>query len=103
VMSKSRGNVIDPLKTIEKYSADSLRIFLVSMASADKDSVWNSNGLESMHKFLVRIVSSIGKIKVGKSDERVESKLNKTVKEITGDIENVAHLFDNPLFVSLDF
>jgi valyl-tRNA synthetase len=36
-MSKSKGNVIDPLDLIEKYSADALRFTLLSMASPGTD------------------------------------------------------------------
>ena len=36
-MSKSKGNVIDPLNLIEKYSADALRFTLLSMASPGRD------------------------------------------------------------------
>jgi leucyl-tRNA synthetase len=87
VMSKSRGNVIDPLDVSKKYSADTLRIFLVSVASPDKDSSWSSTGIESMHKFVNKFVSFILEVKRGKSSERAESKINKAIKEITNDIE----------------
>jgi leucyl-tRNA synthetase len=42
VMSKSRGNVIDPVETINEYGADTLRLFLVSVASPDKDFSWSN-------------------------------------------------------------
>ena len=88
VMSKSRGNVVDPLEIIKKYSADSLRIFMVSMASAEKDSIWSSTGLDSMHKFVVKVAESLPKMKFGKSSLRIESKTNIAVKGINENIEN---------------
>ncbi len=91
VMAKSRGNVIDPLDTTKKYGADSLRLFLVSIASPDSDFIWNSTGLERMHKFLTKSFNYISNAKIGKSDKRVESKVNKTIKEITRDIENLKY------------
>lgn len=87
VMSKSRGNVIDPLETMKKYGVDTLRLFLVSVSSPDKDSAWSSTGIESMHKFVNKFVSFILEIKKGKSSERAESKINKAIKEITKDLE----------------
>jgi leucyl-tRNA synthetase len=87
VMSKSRGNVVDPLDMIKKYSADTLRIFLVSIASPDNDYSWSNTGIESMHKFIKRFVDFYSSVKFGKSSTRVESKMNKAIKEITVDIE----------------
>ena len=86
VMSKSRGNVVDPLEVIKNYSADTLRIFLVSIASPDKDSSWSPTGIESMHRFLNKFINFVTEVKKEKSSERIESKLNRAIKEITSDI-----------------
>ncbi|MBS3163211.1 leucine--tRNA ligase [Candidatus Woesearchaeota archaeon] len=87
-MSKSLGNVINPIDTIEKYSADSLRLNLMSLASPDKDSNWSDKGIESSHKFINKIYEYFNKIKIGKSSSKIESKVNKTIKEVTSDIDN---------------
>jgi leucyl-tRNA synthetase len=86
VMSKSRGNVVDPLDMVNKYSADTLRIFLVSLASPESDYSWNSAGIESMHKTIKKIIDFFQTIKIGKSSKKAESKINKAVKEITSHI-----------------
>lgn len=91
VMSKSRGNVVDPLDVIKKYSADTLRIFLVSVASPDKDSSWSDTGIESMHKFINKFINFTSEIKKGKSSEKIESKINKAIKEVTKDIEEMQY------------
>lgn len=91
VMSKSRGNVIDPIDTVKKYGTDTLRMFLVSVASPDKDSAWSSTGIESMHKFVSKFITFILEIKKGKSSERAESKINKAIKEITKDLEGIQY------------
>ena len=91
VMSKSRGNVIDPLDMAEKYSVDSLRMFLVSVASPNNDFVWNTMGLESTHKFLIKILNYFSKVKIGKSDKKIQNKINKTIKEVTEEIENLKY------------
>jgi leucyl-tRNA synthetase len=87
-MSKSLGNVIDPLDIIKKYSADSLRLFLVSNASPDSDFNWSDKGVQTSFKFVNRVFTNFEYIKIGKSDKRVESKINKAIKDITEDIEN---------------
>jgi leucyl-tRNA synthetase len=89
VMSKSRGNVIDPLDVTKKYGADTLRLFLVSMASPDKDSSWSDTGLESMHKFVNKIFEFSKTLKFGKSSPKLQHKLNKAVSEISKEIENL--------------
>ncbi|MCH7902792.1 class I tRNA ligase family protein, partial [archaeon] len=91
VMSKSRGNVIDPLDMAEKYSVDSLRMFLVSVASPNNDFVWNTIGLESIHKFLIKVLNYFSKVKIGKSDRKIQNKINKTIKEVTEEIENLKY------------
>jgi len=91
VMSKSRENVIDPLVVSEKYGVDTLRLFLVSMASPDKDYSWSSTGIESMNRFVVRAYNFFDDLKIGKSSEKQEHKINKFVKEVTSCIEDVQH------------
>ena len=91
VMSKSRGNVIDPLDISKRHGADTLRMFLVSMASPDKDSVWSNTGIESTQKFLIRAYSLMSNIKLGKSSSKTEHKINKAIREITKNIEGVRY------------
>ena len=90
-MSKSRGNIIEPFDMIEKYGADTLRLALVSFASPDKDSIWDEKIVAGSHKFLNKIYEYFENFKPGKTNARVESKLNKTIKEVTELIENFKH------------
>jgi len=87
-MSKSFGNVINPLEIISKYGADSLRLALMSFASPDKDTNWDEKILLGSYKFLNKIYDYFQKVKIGKADKKTESKLNKTIKEVTNQIEN---------------
>ncbi|MFA6022945.1 MAG: leucine--tRNA ligase [Candidatus Pacearchaeota archaeon] len=87
-MSKSLGNVINPIEIIDKYGADSLRMALMSFASPDKDTNWDEKVLIGSYKFINKVIEKIPNIKKGKSSKRIESKVNKTIKEITEDIEN---------------
>lgn len=87
-MSKSLGNVINPLDIISEYGADSLRLALMSFASPDKDTNWEEKILHGSHKFLKKVYDYFNKVKITKSDKKTESKLNKTIKEVTNQIEN---------------
>jgi leucyl-tRNA synthetase len=88
-MSKSLGNVVDPLDVIKKYNADALRMFLVSVASPDSNFNWSDKGIQGSAKFVNRVCDYFSKLKLSpKSSKIVESKINKAIKEITLDIEN---------------
>ncbi len=91
VMSKSRGNVVSPTEAIQRYSADALRFFLVSNASPNKDFSWSDRGIESAFKFLNKVLNHIDKIKIGKSSKKMESRLHKSIKEVTEDLENFGY------------
>jgi len=93
VMAKSRGNVIDPLKISVKYGADTLRLFLVSMASPDKDFAWDNKGVEGSWRFLNKVVDAFGKIRKNKSSAKAAHKVNKAIKQISSDIEGFRYNF----------
>ena len=88
VMSKSAGNGVLPEEVSKKYGIDTASLFLMSQASPDKDTQWNEAGIEGTYKFIIKILNYFENIKVGKSDAKTESKLNKIIKEVTAQIEN---------------
>jgi len=90
-MSKSRGNVVEPLETIEKYGADSLRFYLVSNGSPENDFDWNDSGMENSFKFIKKVFEVISEFKFSEKNKAVESRLNKTIKEVTEYVENFKH------------
>ncbi|MEK6894696.1 MAG: class I tRNA ligase family protein [Nanoarchaeota archaeon] len=89
VMSKSRGNVINPLDIVKKYSADTLRLFLVSVGSPDKDFNWSPTGLESMYRFINRVWNYANSVKFSESSARIQHKVNKSIIEVTNEIKNI--------------
>ena len=90
VMSKSRGNVVLPEEVSEKYGMDTARLFLVSIASPDKDTQWSEKGIEGSLRFVNKVMDYFDSIKFKneKPSKRMESKMNKAIKEISFDIEN---------------
>ena len=91
VMAKSRGNVIDPLVVSERYGADALRLFLVSVSSPDKNSLWSSTGIESMSKIVKKLYGVIKKVKIGNSSKKFESKLNSVIRKVTEGMEYIRY------------
>jgi len=87
-MSKSKGNVILPEVVSKKYGIDTARFFLMSLAAPDKPRDWSDKGVQGSLRFINKVMEHFDKIKIGKSDKRIESKLNKTIKEVTEHIED---------------
>ncbi len=54
-MSKSKGNVVSPVKMMDAYGADAVRAYILFMAPPDKDLDWNESGLGGMYRFLNRV------------------------------------------------
>jgi len=89
-MSKSKGNIVDPMDTVEKYGADTLRTYLLFMGDPGKTREWDDEGIEGVYRFLKKVHSFKNKIKSKSNikDKILESKLNKAIKEITVDMES---------------
>jgi leucyl-tRNA synthetase len=54
-MSKSKGNVVDPLVYAERYGADTVRTYTLYMGPADEDMAWHDKGLTGIWRFLNRL------------------------------------------------
>jgi len=87
-MSKSKGNVVDPLLVSKKYGVDALRFFLVSVASPDKDFDWSETGIQGSFRFIKKIYDYFDKFKEGKDSEKISLKMNSSIKSIGDYIEN---------------
>jgi leucyl-tRNA synthetase len=55
VMSKSKGNVVDPDEMIAKFGADALRLYVMFVAPPEKEVEWTDSGLEGSYRFLTRV------------------------------------------------
>ena len=73
-MSKSKGNVIDPLDLINEYGADSLRFTLISMASPGRDVKLSKDRVTGNRNFITKIWSANNFLKINNC--KYEKKLN---------------------------
>ncbi len=54
-MSKSKGNVISPMPIIERYGADTARVYILFIGPPDQDADWSDEGIEGVYRFLSRL------------------------------------------------
>jgi leucyl-tRNA synthetase len=87
-MSKSKGNVILPEDVSKKYGIDTARLFLISVASPDKDISWSEEGVEGSLRFILNVYSFLKSFKEKKVTKLQESKLNRIIKEYSEDLDN---------------
>ena len=86
VMSKSRGNIVDPDSMIQKYGADTLRLFMLFAAPPETELEWDDRGLEGAFKFLNRVWRIQDNLKE-KADPVMLRALHKAIKKISADVE----------------
>jgi leucyl-tRNA synthetase len=87
-MSKSRGNVINPDEVVEKYGADTLRMYEMFMGPFEEVKPWDTQGIIGVHRFLNRIWELTKKIKKEKINQEILRELNRLIKKVSEDIEN---------------
>lgn len=97
-MSKSIGNVVSPEEIIEKYGADTARLFILFAAPPDRELDWSDAGVEGSYRFLNRVWRLVYEfvtkydVKEGSyevvsdDDKKLNYMLNTTIKKITDDV-----------------
>ena len=90
-MSKSRGNVVNPDDVVNKYGADSFRVYEMFMGPLDKSKPWSTKGLQGSHRFLQKVwkLCIENKNKIDDSEASIETLrlMNMTIKKVTEDLE----------------
>jgi leucyl-tRNA synthetase len=105
VMSKSKGNVVDPDDMIETFGADALRLYVMFVAPPEKEVEWTDSGLEGSFRFLSRVWRMVDHLAPAVADaapaaaltldddERaLRRRTHVTIRRVTTDIDPRMHL-----------
>lgn len=85
-MSKSKGNVVDPLDIVSQYGADTLRVYVLFMGDYGSAAPWNDSSVKGCRRFLERVFA-LQDIVVPETVKSLEASLHKTIKKVSTDIE----------------
>jgi len=101
-MSKSKKNVVDPDNLINRFGADTARLFSLFAAPPEKDLEWNEQGVEGCYRFLNRVwravydnhelISDCGPASAAEGEGRTLRRLtHRTIRKVTEDIDGRFH------------
>jgi len=100
-MSKSKNNGIDPQEVIEKYGADTVRLFIMFTSPPEQTLEWSDAGVEGAHRFVKRVyklahdlvestangaVPDIAGLALNANHKKLRRELHKTIAKVTDDI-----------------
>lgn len=97
-MSKSMYNVVNPDMIVEKYGADTLRLYEMFLGPIEASKPWDTNGIDGCHRFLKKLWGLVYENRTDKflpnddapTPEQLKS-VHKLIKKVTGDIEQFSY------------
>ena len=107
VMSKSKGNVVDPDDMIQKVGADALRLYVMFVAPPEKEIEWTDAGLEGSFRFLARVwrlvdqlaemiggegIPGPSELELNEGERTLRRKTHETIRRVTLDLDPRVHL-----------
>lgn len=96
-MSKSMFNVVNPDVIVEKYGADTLRLYEMFLGPIEQSKPWDTNGIDGVHRFLKRLwglfYGNSDTLQVNDAEPTAEElkSLHKLIKKVTSDIEHFSY------------
>ena len=96
-MSKSMYNVVNPDMIVEKYGADTLRMYEMFLGPVEQSKPWDTNGIDGVHRFLKKFWTLFYDrtdkylVNDGPATKEELKSLHKLIKKVTGDIETFSY------------
>lgn len=95
-MSKSMFNVVNPDDIVERYGADTLRLYEMFLGPLEQSKPWDTNGIDGVNRFLKKLWGLFYKndrlsVTDGESGKEALKSLHKLIKKVTSDIENFSY------------
>ena len=90
-MSKSKGNVIDPLDVVKDFGADVLRVYVLFMGDYASATPWSDSSVRGCKRFLERVAALTDIAKGSGFTPKLESAFHKTIKKVSSDIEETKY------------
>ena len=90
-MSKSMFNVVNPDDIVEKYGADTLRLYEMFLGPVEQSKPWDTNGIDGVNRFLKKLWGWAENVDLGNDRELTPEEkktVHKLIKKVTNDIEN---------------
>ena len=95
-MSKSKGNTVDPMPLIEKYGADTVRMFVMFASPPDQSLDWSDSGVQGSSRFLKRLWKTVASHqamsyekksaqKFNKKQQKLRLKIHQTIQKVSDD------------------
>ena len=89
-MSKSKGNVVDPLDVVNKYGADVLRTYILFMGDYGQATPWSDNSVKGCKRFLDRVWGLNDIVKGGDGySKELETPFHQTIKKVSADYDSM--------------
>ena len=88
-MSKSKGNVVDPLDVVEEFGADVLRTYVLFMGDYGAATPWSDSSVKGCKRFLERVAGLCEMASGEGATPELETAFHKTIKKVSNDLEEM--------------
>ena len=111
-MSKSKGNTVDPMSLIDRYGADTVRMFTMFASAPDQSLDWSDSGVEGSYRFLKRFwkqlaehealaLPEMNSLTLSAEQKKLRLKSHQTLAKVTDDYQR-RHTFNTAIAATME-